>query len=353
MDLDIENQGDGNHKPLSFDEGSSKLLPHDFVPGTYDVYCGRGTQCFHHIGNQIFRHLIADMLDEYSHASSKYEKSRIIDAVVNTIRQQTPYGGFIKKDYSTGRYQEVGDFIAREKTSQAFRDALQSKTKRRKATLISKESNRPRKAAKLDISCPGNNKILSDSVFTRALERKLAGNLNKLDRIAETSLSHQGGPNVPSANKVIDDTSQFNDDVNQIAAVELPSLLSLKKYMSHNFTQPSSRENLEEFNKHTSQSTFWHLDQFNTANENKEEVKRTFLPNEDAKYTNEIHVLSSERCFGERHVNDELDFHTEQPEAQVNVTEDSITFELLFHVAQTYMDLNDPFPYEPNQLPLK
>lgn len=109
---EILTKGDRMSSSSHHQPSNLKLLPNEFVPGEDDVYCGRGSECFNHEGNQRFRSLVSTKLDEYSNAFSKYEKSRIIDIVINTIRQRSPNGGFVKKDYTTGRYHEVGDFIA-------------------------------------------------------------------------------------------------------------------------------------------------------------------------------------------------------------------------------------------------
>lgn len=89
-----------------------RQLPEDYVLSEYDVICGRGRRCFNHIGNQRFRKIVADILPKYSDASAKLEKTIIICDVVNTVRGSSPNGGFVKKDPATGRYFEVGDFLA-------------------------------------------------------------------------------------------------------------------------------------------------------------------------------------------------------------------------------------------------
>jgi hypothetical protein len=89
-----------------------KLLPIDYQLGDNDVYCGRGTLCFYHNGNQRFRDIVAANLPRYINATTKTEKSFIIYDIVDTIRETSPNGGFVKKDLATGRYMEVGDFLA-------------------------------------------------------------------------------------------------------------------------------------------------------------------------------------------------------------------------------------------------
>ena len=125
-------------------------LPHGYSPGEHDVICGRGRKAFSHVGNERFRKLVESRLAEYSSASAKLEKSYILSDIVCEVRRRSPTGGFVKRDTTTGHWYEVGgtsnlyqcflsrslrsldfslDFLAREKTSQAFRDALHDQYK--------------------------------------------------------------------------------------------------------------------------------------------------------------------------------------------------------------------------------
>ena len=60
-------------------------------------------------------------MDEYSNAQTKPDKSNIISAVVEHVRQS---GNFVKKDLSSGTWYYAEDLLCREKCSQTFRDAL-------------------------------------------------------------------------------------------------------------------------------------------------------------------------------------------------------------------------------------
>ena len=85
---------------------------------------------FLHPGNRLFRQLVADSLREYSNSNtSKLQKGIIIRHIVSQVRLNSPDGGFVKWDSGNGRWYEVGDFLAREKVSQAFRDALHEQYK--------------------------------------------------------------------------------------------------------------------------------------------------------------------------------------------------------------------------------
>jgi len=109
---------------LNNGEVKDKFFPEEFQPGPYDILIGRGKKCYNHIGNINFRNLVSNNLDEYSSAKTKQEKSSILADLVKQIHKISPNGGFLKQDSATGLWYEVGGFLAREKTSQAFRDAL-------------------------------------------------------------------------------------------------------------------------------------------------------------------------------------------------------------------------------------
>jgi hypothetical protein len=113
-------------------------LPKDYVLGDNDVICGRGSRCFHHIGNQRFRETVEQYLPKYMGTQCRHEKTSIICEVVKFIRQRSPNGGFVKFEKSTNLYYGVGDFLVREKVSQAFRDASEAY----KSSNATKKKNR-------------------------------------------------------------------------------------------------------------------------------------------------------------------------------------------------------------------
>lgn len=87
-------------------------LTDGFQLGENDVICGRGRKCFQHTGNQKFRKLVADLLPKYHESPSKLTKSFIICDIVNQVLESSATGGFVKKDPVTGKFFEVGDFLA-------------------------------------------------------------------------------------------------------------------------------------------------------------------------------------------------------------------------------------------------
>jgi hypothetical protein len=89
-----------------------KYLPLSYQLDSNDVYCGRGSLCFNHVGNLQFRSIVFANLQRYQTATAKFKKSEIIQEIVDFIRSRSPEGGFVKKDFSTNQYFEVGDFHA-------------------------------------------------------------------------------------------------------------------------------------------------------------------------------------------------------------------------------------------------
>lgn len=89
-----------------------KMLPIEYVLSNNDVQCGRGQACFNHPGNVKFKTMVMDNLDRYMKARTKYDKTMIVYEIIDEIRKNSPGGGFVQKESRTGRYYEVGDFLA-------------------------------------------------------------------------------------------------------------------------------------------------------------------------------------------------------------------------------------------------
>jgi hypothetical protein len=116
-------------------------LSASFTLGSCDVICARGKEVRNHGGNKRYRTIIEKSLDRYAEASTKYEKSSIVSDIVETIRQTSSNGGFVKQE--DGIWYEVGDHLAREKVGQNLRDSLHkmyrssTKSKRRRRGVVS------------------------------------------------------------------------------------------------------------------------------------------------------------------------------------------------------------------------
>lgn len=96
-----------------------------FTPNELDVIVGRGKVCYKHSGNLRLARIVQSVLTTYSSTeATKKSKTELIKSIVTQIRESSPDGGFVKFDSEKGEWFEVGDRTAREKVSQAFRDAL-------------------------------------------------------------------------------------------------------------------------------------------------------------------------------------------------------------------------------------
>ena len=83
-----------------------------------DVLSGRGGATNRHEGNIHFRELVQRHRDRYLLAS-KNEKPNISRTLVDIVRKRN--GRFLKQNDDTELWYEIGDDLAREKTSQALR----------------------------------------------------------------------------------------------------------------------------------------------------------------------------------------------------------------------------------------
>jgi hypothetical protein len=96
-------------------------FPQGFVPGEHDVVFGKGKKFHFHTGNQWLRTLVASILNEYTQAQTKTDKSNIISDVVEYVKNN---GRFIKQDLHSGMWVHAEPLLCREKCSQTFRDNL-------------------------------------------------------------------------------------------------------------------------------------------------------------------------------------------------------------------------------------
>lgn len=72
-------------------------LPEDFEPDNYSVICARGRDAFNHVGNRRFRVMVENHVSQYLKATSKVEKSVLSMKIVDTVRECSGIGGFIRQ----------------------------------------------------------------------------------------------------------------------------------------------------------------------------------------------------------------------------------------------------------------
>ena len=87
-------------------------LPDGFRPGINDVICGKGSECFNHVGNKRYRQILNANMELYFSTASKKGKTWLISEIVSDIRQKSYPGGFVRRDLLSGKFFEVGEFGA-------------------------------------------------------------------------------------------------------------------------------------------------------------------------------------------------------------------------------------------------
>ena len=75
----------------------------------------------HHKGNKRFRDIVALHRPDYVRAP-KIQKPSVARVIVRAIRNGDPPGRFLRKDEKSGKWIDIGDKKAAEKTSQALRE---------------------------------------------------------------------------------------------------------------------------------------------------------------------------------------------------------------------------------------
>lgn len=74
------------------------------------------------VGNQRLRRIIQEKAVVYDAMKSKHDRGQLVVEIVDSIRLHSPIpGGFIRKDYETGHWVEIGKTKAREKVGHALR----------------------------------------------------------------------------------------------------------------------------------------------------------------------------------------------------------------------------------------
>lgn len=93
------------------------------VPNRNDVLCGRGGRVNAHEGNVQFRRIVASHRKKYlDRKTRKLEKCHIAALVVETVRMMDPPGRFLKEDFGSGLWFDIGDASAIRKAGQALRE---------------------------------------------------------------------------------------------------------------------------------------------------------------------------------------------------------------------------------------
>jgi len=106
---------------LSSDE--SVPLPEGYRPSDYDCIMGRGKGSYNKPGNRRMRRIVRDAVPEYQRAKTKYDKSAVLLAVVDRVKDQND-GAAMFVAPKQGRWYRVSDDKAREKVGHCMRETI-------------------------------------------------------------------------------------------------------------------------------------------------------------------------------------------------------------------------------------
>ena len=124
----------------SNNQNSEVGLPQSWQPTPTSIICGRGRLALEHDGNRSLKALVKCHLKSYAECKCKFQKSKIVSGIVETVRKAN--GTFVK--FVDDGWVQVSDRHAREKVGQIFRDCLHTKYKsstRSKAKLRKTKSS--------------------------------------------------------------------------------------------------------------------------------------------------------------------------------------------------------------------
>jgi hypothetical protein len=102
----------------------TQWLSQDFKPGHNEVIIGRGRKIQQHDGNLKLQALVKLKAKDYVENADKTQKSFIISEIGQRVREESQYGGFVKKDAPSGKWYVVSESCVRSTIAQAFRDVL-------------------------------------------------------------------------------------------------------------------------------------------------------------------------------------------------------------------------------------
>lgn len=296
------------HPSMSFQYGSTlacgavttqhtkRILPVHYEPGEYDVVCGRGSKCFNHLGNQRFRTMIDQYLPFYSSAScNKHEKTTMIIDIVAKVRHlSTTDGGFVKKNPTSGRYYEVGDFLAREKTSQAFRDAMLQQQQQQKKQLKQQNSNQNLTQQEIGSATTTTMKVMKKNHHSRLIDP------NRLEQIrhsiSASSLSNAASTNNNYNWQVIDQNDKATMELAMFGQQSLSGTGSLLNSSSDSLSQFDEYGQVSYASGMSSSCATINNDNFSYYHNNSSNSLSN-LSHDSSNFNQEVNILQSLQCM--------------------------------------------------------
>lgn len=142
------------------------------------------------VGNKRFRDLIDQDAPHYVTATTKLGKTQVIAAVIDKVRSDSPGGGFVKKDFYTGRWYEIGNEKARDKVGHAIRKAAEELQKEKGGHKSSKKKSQKVLASKGFPLQKGKKGGASSSQPSASslLESSLANQMSNINNIYSVEL---------------------------------------------------------------------------------------------------------------------------------------------------------------------
>lgn len=157
-------------------------LADGFKPGQYDVICSRGKKAKSHQGNKFFQALVDKAAERYGNAEGKLGKSLIVSEIIDTIRTKSSQGGFVKLE--AGRWFEVGDAVARERTGQSLRDVLAGKYR---SSASAKKRRREETTAKMIDEL---DSLIDSNSFVSKRMRNLSDSIQEVGKSSKVPDAH-------------------------------------------------------------------------------------------------------------------------------------------------------------------
>ena len=180
------------------------------VTSEHDVICARGLAAKNHAGNKRLRQLVQINLRAYSLTNTRQDKSKIVTDILEYIKGKG--GDFVR--LVDGKYQSVGDHLAREKIGQMFRDNLSNQYK--SSTKAKRKRWRAEKQEQQHSSLGGTQMMTKTKEELNAIVYASQDVTQRTQQVAQTLVASRIDPNNIGAY-----LNQSNSDILKVLKTEL------------------------------------------------------------------------------------------------------------------------------------
>jgi len=176
---------DSSKKPLRMTSADDyTMLEEGYKPDDEDVICSWARQNHSHPGNEKFRQMINEYAPTYLNVNTKYQKSEVIAKIVAEVRNKSSPGvGFVKKDFYSNRWFEVGDEKARDKVGHAIRKAATELGKKIRGGKRQPQSLQKRRMKNKNIKANGNDDLLDQQQQQQQQQQQHLNAMNSASNI--------------------------------------------------------------------------------------------------------------------------------------------------------------------------